>query len=294
MGIHRNWLSSFAVGAVALGAVLLLLNFYGLGFSLRSPLVIQESADFSHERIITSQEAWTQLAALDSSDRRNFALRASEIIGSAMKHERYGGGDFAPEVYSQYFMTIPVWENYFLYLFSFLKPSTYVSYELSGFRHALERGIGQCGQQTMTVIGFLEEHGFNTGFIQLNGHVVATAEVAPGEWYVLDPDYGVSIPHSIDELANDRALVEKYYSRFLHRNPWRLYGTLENEVVYGGAGMRYPRGSVIEEFAYFAKWVFPITLFLAGGLALAISRRKKLSGGYRASLNLQKLPNKAG
>jgi hypothetical protein len=266
-----------AAGAFALSAALLALNSYGLGLSLRSPLVIQDSADFSHERIITSQEAWEQLSALDPTDRRTFALRASEIIGSAMKHERYGGGDFAPDVYAQYYMTVPAWENYFLYLFRFLKPSTYVSYELSGYRRALERGIGQCGQQAMTVIGFLEEHGFNTGFVQLNGHVVATAEVAPGEWYVLDPDYGVSIPHSIEELANNRALVETYYSRFIERNPWRLYGTQPNEVTYGGAGMRYPRGSVIEEFAYFAKLAFPVALLLAGALALAIVRRRKIN-----------------
>ena len=273
MAIRRNNLTVLASGGIALGVVLLALNFYGLGHSLRSPLVIENSADFSHERIITSEQAWAQLSALDPADRRNFALRASEIIGSAMKHERYGGGDFAPEVYAQYYMTVPAWENYFLYLFLFLKPSTYVSYELSGHRRALERGIGQCGQQAMTVIGFLEEHGFNTGFVQLNGHVVATAEVAPGEWYVLDPDYGVSIPHSIDELANNRTLVETYYNRFIERNPWRLYGTQPNEVTYGGAGMRYPRGSVIEAFAYFAKWAFPISLLLVGVLALAMTRR---------------------
>jgi hypothetical protein len=273
MIIRRHYLVRFSGFVFVLGAALLALNLYGLGFSLRSPLVVQEPTDFSHERIIASDEAWAQLKSLDQNDRRNFALRASEIIGSAMKHERYGGGDFAPEVYAQYYMTVPAWENYFLYLFSFLKPSTYVSYELSGYRHALERGIGQCGQQAMTVIGFLEEHGFNTGFVQLNGHVVATAEVAPGEWYVLDPDYGVSIPHSIDELANSRALVETYYSRFLHRNPWRLYGTQQNEVTYGGAGMRYPRGSMIEEFAYIAKWGFPTALLFIAGLALIAVRR---------------------
>lgn len=273
MVVRRTHLVRFAGLLSLLGVALFALNLIGLGVSLRSPLAVQAPTDFSHERIITSDEAWTRLRALDLSDRRNFALRASEIIGSAMKHERYGGGDFAPEVYAQYYMTVPAWENYFLYLFSFLKPNTYVSYELSGYRHALERGIGQCGQQTMTVIGFLEEHGYKTGFVQLNGHVVATAEVAPGEWYVLDPDYGVSIPHSIEELANNRVLVETYYSRFLDRNPWQLYGTQINEIAYGGAGTRYPRGSVIEKFSYFAKWAFPTGLLVIAGLVLIALRR---------------------
>ncbi len=268
------WTRLAGVGA-ALALALLGLNLYGQGQSLRSALVAQAPADFSHDRFIDPAQAWARLAELDVSDRRSFALRASEIIGQSMKHLRYDGEDFAERLYGAYHLTVPAWENYFLYLFRFLKPDTYKSYELSGYRRALERGIGQCGQQAMTVIGFLEERGFETGFIQLNGHVVATAEVAPGAWYVLDPDYGVSIPHSLGELERDRALVERYYGRFLDRNPWRLYGETPNTVAYGGPGLRYPRGSVIEEIAYIAKWAFPAALLALSALALVAARRGK-------------------
>ncbi len=173
----RLWTRLAGVGA-ALATALFGLNLYGQGQSLRSPLVAQDPADFAHDRIVTPDQAWARLAELDISDRRGFALRASEIIGRSMKHLRYGGEDFAEPLYGAYHLTVPAWENYFLYLFRFLKPDTYKSYELSGYRRALERGIGQCGQQAMTVIGFLAERGFATGFIQLTGHVVATAEVA--------------------------------------------------------------------------------------------------------------------
>ena len=267
------------------GAVLALalfgLNLYGQGQTLRSPLVDQAPSDFSHDTIIGPAEAWTRLGALDISDRRSFALRASEIIGQSMKHLRYGGEDFAEGLYSAYHLTVPAWENYFLALFRFLKPDTYKSYELSGYGRALERGIGQCGQQAMTVIGFLAEHGFATGFIQLTGHVVATAEVAPGAWVVLDPDYGVSIPHSIGELEQDRDLVERYYARFLDRNPWSFYGEKPNAVSYGGPGLRYPRGSVIEELAYIAKWAFPTALLALSLAVLAVSRRRQRHGAGR-------------
>ena len=268
----RLW-SRLAGAGGALALALFGLNLYGQGQSLRSPLVAQDPADFSHDRIVAPDQAWARLAELDLSDRRGFALRASEIIGQSMKHLRYGGEDFEDRLYGAYHLTVPAWENYFLYLFRFLKPDTYKSYELSGYRRALERGIGQCGQQAMTVIGFLADHGFATGFIQLTGHVVATAEVAPGEWYVLDPDYGVSIPHSLGELEQNRALVERYYSRFLDRNPWRIYGEQPNSVAYGGPGLRYPRGSVIEELAYIAKWAFPAALLALSALALLAARR---------------------
>lgn len=273
-----------AGAAAALALALFGLNLYGQGQTLRSPLVAQAPADFSHDRIVAPDRAWARLAALDISDRRGFALGASKIIGQAMKHLRYGGEDFAEPLYGAYHLTVPAWENYFLYLFRFLKPDTYKSYELSGYRRALERGIGQCGQQAMTVIGFLADRGFATGFIQLTGHVVATAEVAPGEWYVLDPDYGVSIPHSLAELERDRALVERYYSRFLDRNPWRIYGEKPNSVAYGGPGLRYPRGSVIEEFAYLAKWAFPGALLALSVMVLLAARRShKLSATRHAA-----------
>jgi len=101
------------MGAVALGAALLALNLYGMSLSLRSPLVLETPNDFAHSRIIGAEEAWSQLAALDLSDRRAFALQASEIIGSAMKHERYGGGDYPPQVFARYYLTVPAWENSF-------------------------------------------------------------------------------------------------------------------------------------------------------------------------------------
>ena len=279
------WTRLAGVGAT-LALALLGLNLYGQGQSLRSALVAEAPADFSHDRFFDPAQAWARLAELDVSDRRSFALRASEIIGQSMKHLRYGGEDFEERLYGAYHLTVPAWENYFLYLFRFLKPDTYKSYELSGYRRALERGIGQCGQQAMTVIGFLEDHGFETGFVQLNGHVVATAEVAPGEWYVLDPDYGVSIPHSLGELENNRALVESYYSRFLKRNPWRVYGKKPNTVTYGGPGLRYPRGSVIEEIAYVAKWAFPVALLALSALVLLAAHRGLRRGTRRGNVSL--------
>ncbi len=44
-------------------------------------------------------------------------------------------------------------------------------------------------------------------------------------------------------------------------------------MAYGGPGLRYPRGSVIEELAYLAKWAFPAALLGFSALALLAARR---------------------
>lgn len=260
-----------AYASAVFALILLSVNIFGETKTLRSDLVTNDPSDFSHDTIIGPDEAWRRLDTLDISDRRQFALEANLIIGQAMKHVSIEGTVADGGLVKEYNLTIPFWENYFLYVFRYLKPSTYLNYELSGFRRAIERGIGQCGQQTMALIGFLEEHGFNTGFVHLNGHVAATAEVSPGEWYILDPDYGVSIPHSLEELENNQELVETYYHKFIDQNPWQMYGVKPelNEITYGGAKMRYPRGSRIEEVVYAAKWIFPalLLLFALGGLS---------------------------
>ena len=268
---------------LVLGLLLLGLNVYGLGQSLRAPFVIAEPSDFSHDRIISADEAWSQLAALDPTDRVGFAMRASEIIGSTIKHLPYDYQAVAEDSLAGFYLTVPPWENYFLYLFRFLRPQTYRAFQFNGYARAIERGIGQCGQQSVAVAGFLESHGYNVGILNLYRHVVATAEVAPGTWYILDPDFGVSIPHSVEELEADPALVERYYADFnvrgtpAFRNPTAIYGTRPAEFG-AGSQSRYPRGSVVEELAYLAKWPFPFVLILLGGLGL----RRRTSATQRA------------
>ena len=56
---------------------------------------------------------------------------------------------------------------------------------------------------------------------------------------------------------------------------WRLYGEQPNTVAYGDPGLRYPRGSVIEELAYIAKWAFPAALLALSALVLLAARRSK-------------------
>jgi hypothetical protein len=129
-------------------------------------------------------------------------------------------------------MRVPVWENYLLFLLSYLKPDTYRDYEFCSYRMSLERGTGRCGQQSMALVDYLSENGISTGFVTLRGHVIATAEVSEGEWYLLDPDYGGVIPFDISTAQrNPKSVIPYYWSaaaaeRMLHNR----FGPEHNEV----------------------------------------------------------------
>jgi len=282
------------------GAALMTLNAYGLSRSLRGRMVTEDPRDFSHDRIISADEAREALNALDPTDRVEFAMRASEIIGRSIKHLPYGYAAVSADTIAGFNLTVPIWENYFLYLFRFIRPRTYRAFQFNRWERAVERGIGQCGQQSVAVAGFLEEFGFRTGIVELwTTHVVATAEVAPGVWYVLDPDFGLSIPHSAEELSASPELVLDYYARFadpetdLFRDPVATYTTEPPRTSYGSRS-RYPRGSVIEDIAYSAKWPFPALLILVGLLGMRSTRPSTLTRSPNGRLRTQGTPIESG
>jgi hypothetical protein len=188
-----------------------------------------------------------------------------------------------PWHYGLYHYTVPIWENYILHALRFLKPDTYLAYEFCSWRKALHRGVGQCGQQSMAVIGFLQEHGYRTGFVYLAGHVVATAEVAPGQWYVLDPDYRVYMPHDLAALIAQPTLLRSYYDGKDGGSITYLRGAPRIEL--GGPSSRYPRACRIEQAAYIAKWAIP-ALLLSGVAGLQLRGRRR---GYEPALSARRM-----
>ena len=61
----------------------------------------------------------------------------------------------------------------------------------------------------------LKEKNINSKIVGLDGHVVATAQVdkMQNQWWVLDSDYGVIIPHNLREIEHNPKLISTYYSQ---------------------------------------------------------------------------------
>lgn len=101
--------------------------------------------------------------------------------------------------------------------------------ERVAWRTAPRIGVGYCSQQAMVIAAYLRERGVEARVMGLDGHVVAVVETPDGRW-VFDPDYGVVIPATLEELAANPQLVRK---------------------VYGDAG--YPEASLVELAGIYSK-----------------------------------------
>ena len=153
-------------------------------------------------------------------------------------------------------------QNWILWLLGVLAPSRFQHLELRRARFALQRGFGLCSQAALALADLLERARVPATIAVLEGHVVVTAETAPGRWTVFDPDYGVTIPMSLDEIrAEPEPVVARAYGA--------AYGpsvVARLTPVYGSAHRLAPRGprermrGTLEGLAFGLKWALPILL----------------------------------
>ena len=113
-----------------------------------------------------------------------------------------------------YGIRIPWRENYLLRLIAYIRPDLYGKYEFCDYKKTLERGVGLCSQQALALTRLLNEKEIQTHTVGLNGHVVTTAliDFHNNTWWVADPDYGVVLRHSLDELQINPSLASSAYS----------------------------------------------------------------------------------
>lgn len=235
----------FIVGVCLLG-----LNLAGFFIPLESNHV-----DKSHTQIAKNVNRKTQinkLLKLNSEDTETFVNQTNQLVNQSMISvpvEHYG--------------PVPLWENYILYLLRFIKPSTYANYEYCSYRKAIERGVGQCGQQSMTVVDYLQRHGFDTAFLELPAHSMAAVRLKGDSWYALDPTIGESFPITIPDQLISTNRRNGDGSIEIDPDVLEIFpaGPIKR-ITVGGANARYPRACIIEQLSYLLKWILPIFLTL--------------------------------
>jgi hypothetical protein len=167
-------------------------------------------------------------------------------------------------------------DNYILHLLSYIdeilpesltRSFDFDRYEFMNHRRALTRGFGFCSQQSVAVAGFLSELGYDTSIAGLDGHVVALVNLGDGKEWILDPDFGVILRFSLTHAEqNPSDVIDMYSSLGVQKDGAadmaRIYG-IEGNVVMPGAGNGYkPSVFMIEEVAYYLKWIIPLMLLV--------------------------------
>lgn len=251
----------------AFGVSLLFINILGWVIPLRNPsiygfkggkavgLYYDTSFQGGAGGYLTYAEALAQIDKRPTESNKDFIYRLTTVVNKAVIPYWFDQG------IDTYHMRIPIWENYILWAYSFIEPDTYLRYEFTDYHRALERGIGLCSEYAIIMDGFLKENGIEANVIALNGHVVSSAKVDE-KWYILDAIYGIVMPYSLEEIAQNPEIVLTYY-----KDTWNpelfesIYASQEDNIPYENARLySSAKTKDFEEAAYKYKWIIPFRL----------------------------------
>jgi len=264
--------------AAAAGAALLALNLAGIGRSERSEALSPALSERPGE-LLPPDVALSQASRRAGEPDSTYVRRLTGLVHRSMI-------SFYPDLRRSpaFRFRVPATENYLLWSFAWLRPSTYRQYEYRVAERAIERGYGACSQFALATLDFLTRSGIRASLVSLADHVVVQAVDADGRHWMLDPDYGVSAPLSLAAIAANPESVRAPYvplvglgtrgiadslpaamqASFTSRPP-RILGSISEPLSTIGAVYW------LERLTYFLKWAIPVALL--GWAALPLRSR---------------------
>lgn len=262
---------------LVLGLVLLSLNLYGLTQPLRKPglgVTDQELLRFVPDQVWdyeTSLSAINSLAGPESDV--PLAEQANNVVHQSLVHVKWT--DVDPVAYRQ---LVPPWENVYLWAVGrFSGLPQFERYHYADYRRSIERGIGICGDASIVLSSVLERYNVESDIISFRGHVIVEYENPKGQKLLLDPDFGVVINRSLDELKADPDIARPLYLEAGYGAQEvddlvsifsKDYATFDD--TYDFMAKRY----LFEKTTYILKWLLPPLLILPA-IVLWFRRRRQ-------------------
>lgn len=253
--------------------LLMMINFYGFSQDLRPSEFQAEDLRFGESDITISKEEFlAQIYPKEGETQIEYSVRLTNLIADGTAHIHWE--EFDPKKFHQ---LVPVWENWIIHLMGLVTGiPEYERYHFSNPYKSIERGIGICGDASMVMTQLLEKQGIPTEILTFPGHVVVTAEI-DGQRKIFDPDFGVVLPFSPNELKNsvDEA-AQLYINRGYEESDRRFFLDSYSQpyVVWDGPEEFITKKFYFEKLAYVLKWLLPALGILIGSLLL---RRKQKS-----------------
>ncbi len=244
------------------GVVLIGLNVYGLFIPLRnSDIYIEEQTYFRDDITLTEKQLLKLLKKNKETD-EIFILKVNNAINKGIAHY------WKEEGINKYNFRIPIYENYILFIASYINPTKFRKYEFSNYQKAIERGVGLCSQHAIILSEVLENNGIDSKVVNISRHVVVTAQVDKNKkvWWVLDSDYGVVIKNDIIAIEKEPDIIRPYYFdkgydtltvNTITNSYSKIIGIYNSAFEYSGKKRYY-----FEKLSYIGIWLIPITFIL--------------------------------
>ena len=258
-----------------LSAIILIgINLIGLFIPLRNSDIYLEDNTFFKDDITLTEEQLLNILSLKKVSDADFAIKANNAVNEGLAHY------WLDEGIDKYNLRVPVFENYILHFSSYISPSSFKKYQFINYKKAIKRGVGLCSQHSIILSEILKKNNIDSKIVGLAGHVVVMANIDKDKnlWWVLDPDYGVVIKHSIGQIERDPKIITDYY----YENGYSEEETIKLINIYGSEGNFVTDGAIeysgnkkyyFEKIAYIAIWVIPLFLFF---LVSVIKKNTKL------------------
>lgn len=246
---------------MGIGVILLGINFFGLFKTMRNPEVYSLE-HMLHNRlndVVIKYPEIKELLVKDPSESNvDFGLRINKVVHDGFAHYWKEAG------VEKFHLRVPLWENYLLYVASYINPEKYRLYEFSNYKKNLERGVGLCSSHSSIVKGVLLDNGIKAELLDVGGHhVVVRAELDKNNIYMLDPDYGIAVPHDTTAITANPELVRGPYSNMAdlyYPDAVDPYTTDYIVKIYGDKKHVYTIENRFEYFSYWAIWIIPFVL----------------------------------
>jgi hypothetical protein len=243
-----------------LGTGLTIINIYGLTQNIQPVITDYEHLRFKNDVELTFDQGKELLDWKPEDNQIVFANRVTQTISKSLAHIEWN--KFNVKRYNQ---LIPIWENYLLYFMGVYSGiPEFERYHYTDYTRSLRRGIGICGDASMIMSQILDENNIENKIITFPGHVIVSALI-DGKQQTYDPDFGVFLPYSKDEINAKPSLIIKHYKSTGYsdkeiNNLISKYG--QNYQEWHGVEHFMTNKYYFEKFAYTMKWSFPLILIV--------------------------------
>nr|WP_136251740.1 hypothetical protein [Ningiella ruwaisensis] len=240
-----------------ISVMLLAVSLYGLTQSLRPAQFDEEDLRFGAQDIQLSLEEYREaIKRKENESPLAYSERLAKVIAQGTAHIHWT--TFEPEEFNQ---LVPIWENWILFFMGkFSGIPEYERYHFADPHRSIERGIGICGEVSMVMEQLLEREGIPAEIISFKGHVIVAAQPEDKQ-LLFDPDFGVTLPFSLEELAPNIDAANAIYlnAGYTQKDAEFFANSYTGRyTVWDGAHHFITKKFYFERFAYVAKWVLPL------------------------------------